>query len=79
MTQRIHIDLRPPGHEPIRILSPLAIHNAILEAIEPGSSSHARSSDFADGSPHELGVYVAYHRWLDVEIVVDDRTPEERS
>ena len=82
MTQYLRVDLRPPGQEPVRKLSPRQVHVALLEAIEPGAGGHCVSDrdPAADpDGPYQYGVYVCYHARLDVCIVVDDRTPEERA
>jgi hypothetical protein len=79
VTTTIHVDLRPNGVGPAAQLSPWGVQRAILNAIEDGAAGHCISRDFADGTIPPDGVYVAYHLRLDVEIVVDNRTPEERS
>lgn len=82
MTQYVTIDLRPPGREPVSPLSPWQVTRALLEAIEPGAGDHClrtRYPDDVDEEARPLGVYVWHHVRLDVCIVIDDRTPEERS
>jgi hypothetical protein len=78
VTRRIYVDLRPEGFEVVSPLSPWAIQRALWEAIEPGASSHCMSTRHADQSIPPSGMYVSYHARLDTEIVVDDRTQEER-
>lgn len=81
MTAFIRVDLT--GTDPLdgdeARICPWAVQRALLEAIEEGAGQHALSSVFPDGSHPVDGVHVAHHLRLDVCIVVDDRTPQERA
>ena len=81
MTQYVTIDLRPAGREGLAHLSPWQVARTLLEEIEPGASEHCLRAQWPDDHRRRptLGVYVWHHVRLDVCIVVDDRTPEERA